>query len=705
MKPYFHRRGAETQRQASRLAHALSLLLCVSAFLWLVLLPVHAQINITNLPNTNSVPGTARLIVDVGGRTRTVTASNLLNSLAGFANFPAVGGSATNVNFIAGQSTTPRTIGGSNTFDVIGDLTNRAANIIPGATLNPANAAALTNVLHDPQYDIPISRKWRTVAKIAGTNANESDSMRVGSVGRRGGNYQLYYGGGGASQFTNYIVLWSGPSLLELSRVGRALSPSATGWDSGQVNGPCLMADENGTNYLYYFGGVNFDFEVTPFDIGVAYSTDGTNFTKYSGNPIVNHLSTAWTANTLWSPWVIKNNGIYYLYANASGTNNDEQVGLWTASHPLGPWTAYAGNPIITNAHITADVSVIKMKDGFLMSAHQIHTSGALQGIQEVYFWSVDLTNWSIFSTSNYIANANNSISRPQSPRIFNDGDLKMVYDDSVNVYLAVSTDYTLADGSILTNIQQAALVFPSANPSAGLVLTSTSSNTAAWLAASGGSGTGMRTNQFTTNAVGAAIYGPVIGTNWIARGGSTGAYGFESTNVTSLQGYRWGWAAGNFGLFFNDDVDNNLQIVSLSGGFVTGPNVPFVGNGSGLTNVGGIKVYRALLTQAGTSAPSATVLENTLGGTVVWARSSQGIYTATLASAFTANKTFITCAAPTGNGGSAYTVPFSTQVNVAKTSASVRTFSLIAVSSVDAVSTFDDDLWNGDEVQILVYP
>ena len=52
-------------------------------------------------------------------------------------------------------------------------------------------------------------------------------------------------------------------------------------------------------------------------------------------------------------------------------------------------------------------------------------------------------------------------------------------------------------------------------------------------------------------------------------------------------------------------------------------------------------KVYTALLTQSGTDAPVATVLENTLGGTVVWTRFSQGFYEATLSSAFTLNKTF----------------------------------------------------------------
>lgn len=55
-----------------------------------------------------------------------------------------------------------------------------------------------------------------------------------------------------------------------------------------------------------------------------------------------------------------------------------------------------------------------------------------------------------------------------------------------------------------------------------------------------------------------------------------------------------------------------------------------------------GYKVYTALLTQSGTDAPTATVLQNTLGGTVIWTRDSQGTYYGTLSGAFTTGKTFI---------------------------------------------------------------
>jgi lysophospholipase L1-like esterase len=50
-------------------------------------------------------------------------------------------------------------------------------------------------------------------------------------------------------------------------------------------------------------------------------------------------------------------------------------------------------------------------------------------------------------------------------------------------------------------------------------------------------------------------------------------------------------------------------------------------------------KVYTALLSQSGTAAPTAIVLENTLGGTILLARTSAGAYTLTLNGAFVLDK------------------------------------------------------------------
>jgi hypothetical protein len=46
-------------------------------------------------------------------------------------------------------------------------------------------------------------------------------------------------------------------------------------------------------------------------------------------------------------------------------------------------------------------------------------------------------------------------------------------------------------------------------------------------------------------------------------------------------------------------------------------------------------KVYTAYINQSGTSAPVATILENSLSGPIVWTRSGTGIYIGTLVAAF----------------------------------------------------------------------
>jgi len=72
-------------------------------------------------------------------------------------------------------------------------------------------------------------------------------------------------------------------------------------------------------------------------------------------------------------------------------------------------------------------------------------------------------------------------------------------------------------------------------------------------------------------------------------------------------------------------------------------------------------KVYTALLSQEGTDPPVATVLENTLSGTVTWSYSAANTYDATLTGAFTANKTWCIITLPTDD----YSVaPRATRIN-----------------------------------------
>ena len=68
------------------------------------------------------------------------------------------------------------------------------------------------------------------------------------------------------------------------------------------------------------------------------------------------------------------------------------------------------------------------------------------------------------------------------------------------------------------------------------------------------------------------------------------------------------------------------------------------IGSIAGIANISAAyTVYTALLTQTGTNAPVATLLQNNTGATFTWARTGSGTYTITASSnAFTNNKTIV---------------------------------------------------------------
>jgi hypothetical protein len=130
--------------------------------------------------------------------------------------------------------------------------------------------------------------------------------------------------------------------------------------------------------------------------------------------------------------------------------------------------------------------------------------------------------------------------------------------------------------------------------------------------------------------------------------GNGTGS-GNRSNALTVLQ-------SGNIGIGTTTpstklDISGGANVSGLRlSGLSNGTTKVASGNALGYDNSGNIvpidgrpyKVYTALLTQSGTSAPTATVLENTLGGTIVWTRDSDGIYYGTLAGLFAEPKSFI---------------------------------------------------------------
>lgn len=122
------------------------------------------------------------------------------------------------------------------------------------------------------------------------------------------------------------------------------------------------------------------------------------------------------------------------------------------------------------------------------------------------------------------------------------------------------------------------------------------------------------------------------------------------------------------------------------------------------LGNLAIYKQYVALLTQTGTAAPVATVLSNTLGGTVVWARTSTGLYTATLSGAFASGKTLMF----TGTSDAQFNAASGSLFSVYQTQRTSNNVISLMSYNVDPVApSFNvaDTLLLATEFTITVYP
>jgi hypothetical protein len=106
-------------------------------------------------------------------------------------------------------------------------------------------------------------------------------------------------------------------------------------------------------------------------------------------------------------------------------------------------------------------------------------------------------------------------------------------------------------------------------------------------------------------------------------------------------------------------------------------------------------KVYTALLTQTGTNAPVATVLENTLGTTIAWTRQSQGIYNATLAEGVWNNTKTVTFSTLGNSGGRGVIV----SLYVNNNNNNIRLHSFVPI----AETNLDGELSN-NTIEIRVY-
>ena len=115
-------------------------------------------------------------------------------------------------------------------------------------------------------------------------------------------------------------------------------SPGA--WDDYRVDDPHVIYDDDEGLFKMWFSGVR------PWvsRIGYAYSTDGINWTKSPSNPIISPAG-GWESLNLGEPSVLKQDGVYKMwYLGSSGTF--PRIGLAESTDGIS-WSRYSGNPVL----------------------------------------------------------------------------------------------------------------------------------------------------------------------------------------------------------------------------------------------------------------------------------------------------------------------------------------------------------------------
>jgi predicted GH43/DUF377 family glycosyl hydrolase len=128
-------------------------------------------------------------------------------------------------------------------------------------------------------------------------------------------------------------------------------------WDEECVEGGDIFKDytEDKEVYYLYFHAVARDKSTWPgdFRIGVAAATHPLGpFTKVPQNPILEPgPKGSWDDGSVACPTILKiGPDKYMMWYSGIGTGHEHphwSIGIATASHPLGPWERYEGNPIL----------------------------------------------------------------------------------------------------------------------------------------------------------------------------------------------------------------------------------------------------------------------------------------------------------------------------------------------------------------------
>jgi predicted GH43/DUF377 family glycosyl hydrolase len=158
------------------------------------------------------------------------------------------------------------------------------------------------------------------------------------------------------------------------------------------VSGPFIW-QESGTYYLFYFGITEKGYEAGKKTLNLAVSDDLYNWKRHEQNPIISPFGNGFRRDAIWHPNIVKQNGKYYLFFNASGIHNgiEEEFIGYAVSKDLINWVVDDKNsPVLVGSGIkglwdssfrAGDPSVFRYKNKWYMAYYSWDNINTQDGI------------------------------------------------------------------------------------------------------------------------------------------------------------------------------------------------------------------------------------------------------------------------------------------------------------------------------------
>jgi hypothetical protein len=270
------------------------------------------------------------------------------------------------------------------------------------------------------------------------------------AVIRDGAGFRMWYDGHNLYGDTAIGLATSSDGLTWTKSVSNPVLAGTPGdWDGGSGEHSAYVIEEGGIYKMWYEGSADYDLRQT----GYATSTDGIDWTKYPGNPVIHagpegydqqaaaHGSVlheggvykrwyhaigdqgviiayatapdevtwtkqgpvlfpqpgGWDAAALWGPTVLNLDGTYWMWYAASGPAGPPAIGVVTSTNGIS-WTRFLTGPVVTETAAIGDPMVIS-DSGELKMWYSNYDAGTID-----YAESDDGIHWTLYLTNPVLA-------------------------------------------------------------------------------------------------------------------------------------------------------------------------------------------------------------------------------------------------------------------------------------------------------------